>query len=54
MIPDHILNTLTVRLHNSANTYNDGVIRALCEKLKDTESIFHRTNLRLIFSLDSN
>lgn len=54
LIPDHVLNTLTVRLHHSANACNDAVIRALCEKLNDTETIFPRTNLRLIFALGSN
>ena len=54
LIPDHVLNTLTVRLHHSANACNDAVIRALCEKLNDTETIFPRTNLKLIFALGSN
>ncbi|MBL0168407.1 MAG: hypothetical protein IPP85_15370 [Propionivibrio sp.] len=54
LIPDHGQNTLTVRLHHSANACNDGVIRGLCEKLNETETIFPRTNLRLIFALGSN
>ena len=54
LIPDHALNTLTVRLHHSANACNDGLIRALCAKLNDTETLFPRTNLRLIFALGSN
>ena len=54
LIPDHVLNTLTARLHHSANACNDGVIRALCAKLNDTETLFPRTNLRLIFALGSN
>ena len=54
LIPDHALNTLTVRLHHSANACNDGLIRAVCAKLNDTETLFPRTNLRLIFALGSN
>ena len=54
LIPDHVQNTLNVRLHHSAVACNDGVIRALCEKLNETETVFPRTNLKLIFALGSN
>ena len=45
--------TLTVRLHHSANAATDQVIEKLCEELNATETVFPRTNLRLVLKLGS-
>ena len=43
--------TLTVRLHHSANASTDAVIQKLCDGLNQTETLFPRTNLRLIYNV---
>ena len=43
----------TVRLHHSANAATDQVIEKLCEELNATETVFPRTNLRLVLQLGS-
>ena len=43
--------TLTVRLHHSANASTDAVIQKLCDELNETETLFPRTNLRLIYNV---
>jgi hypothetical protein len=53
LIPDPEAGTLTVRLHHSANAANDRVIAKLCEELNETETVFPRTNLRLVMKLGS-
>jgi len=53
LIPDPQAGTLTVRLHHSANAATDRVVEKLCEDLNETETIFPRTNLRLIMKLGS-
>ena len=53
LLPDIQGQTLTVRLHHSARTHTDEVIRKLCDKLNATETVFPRTNLRMIFKLGS-
>ena len=53
LLPDPEAGTLTVRLHHSANTATDGVIKRLCEELNETATVFPRTNLRLVLKLGS-
>jgi len=53
LLPDPEAGTLTVRLHHSANVATDQVIEKLCEELNATETIFPRTNLRLVLKLGS-
>jgi len=51
ILPDHEAGTLTVRLHHSANASTDAAIQKLCEELNETETLFPRTNLRLILKM---
>lgn len=51
ILPDYQNNTLTVRLHHSARNHTDAVIAKLCDELSATETVFPRTNLRMIFKL---
>lgn len=53
LIPDHDENTLTVQLHHQANRSFDQAIEKLCAELNATETIFPRTNLRMVFKLGS-
>ena len=53
LIPDHQQGTLTVQLHHLANHSYDKPIQKLCDELNTTETIFPRTNLRLVFTLGS-
>ena len=53
LLPDPESRTLTVRLHHAANPATDQVIEKLCEELNATETIFPRTNLRLVLKLGS-
>ena len=53
LIPDYEQSTLTVQLHYLANHSYDKAIQKLCDELNTTETIFPRTNLRLIFKLGS-
>jgi hypothetical protein len=51
LLPDPGAGTLTVRLHHSANSATDQAIEKLCEELNATETVFPRTNLRLVLKL---
>lgn len=53
LIPDYEQDSLTVQLHYLANHSYDKAIQKLCDELNATETIFPRTNLRLIFKLGS-
>ena len=53
LLPDPIEGTLTVRLHHLASASSDQAIKKLCEELNATETIFPRTNLRLVLKLGS-
>jgi hypothetical protein len=53
LFPDPKAGTLTVCLHHSANAATDQVIEKLCEELNATETVFPRTNLRLVLKLGS-
>jgi hypothetical protein len=54
LLPDLEAGTLTVRLHHLANASSDAAIRKLCEELNATETLFPRTQLRLILNLGSS
>ena len=54
LLPDPDAGTLTVRLHHGANAVTDQVIEKLCEELNATETVFPRTNLRLVLKLGSS
>jgi len=45
---DYNTRTLTVRLHRMANGYSNEAIRKLCDELNATETLFPRTDLRLV------
>jgi hypothetical protein len=51
LLPDPQAGTLTVCLHHAANAATDQVIAKICEELNATETIFPRTNLRLVLKL---
>lgn len=51
IIPDQHNKTLTIRLHPLTAQCHDEVIRALCDELNDTETIFPGTDLRLIYQI---
>lgn len=51
LLPDYVNKTLTVRLHRSARAHTDAVIAKLCDELSATETVFPRTELRMIFKL---
>jgi hypothetical protein len=53
LLPDPDAGTLTVRLHHGANAANDRAIAQLCEELNETETVFPRTNLRLVMKMGS-
>jgi hypothetical protein len=53
LLPDPDAGTLTVRLHHGANAATNQVIEKLCEELNETETVFPRTNLRLVMKLGS-
>ena len=51
LIPDPVEKTLTVHLHHSGNARNDELFTRLCETLNETQTIFPRTLLRLLFKV---
>ena len=51
LIPDQRNKTLTVRLHPLTAHCHDEVIRALCDELNATETIYPGTDLRLIYQI---
>ena len=51
LLPDHQNKTLTVRLHHLANQSADQAIRLLCDELNQTETLFPRTDLRMVFEV---
>jgi hypothetical protein len=53
LLPNPEAGTLTVRLHHAANAATDQVIEKLCEELNETQTLFPRTNLRLVLKLGS-
>ena len=53
IIPDHKQGTLTVLLHHMANKSMDRAIEKMCDELNSTETVFPRTNLRLVLKVGS-
>jgi hypothetical protein len=53
LLPDPKAGILTVRLHHSANAATDRAIEKLCEELNATETLFPRTDMRLVLKLGS-
>ena len=53
LLPDVDNNTITVRLHHLAQNISDQSVVLLCKELNKTETLFPRTNLRMIFELGS-
>jgi hypothetical protein len=51
LLPDPQAGTLTIRLHHQTNVVSDRAVRTLCDELNATETVFPRTNLRLILQL---
>jgi len=54
LLPDPEADTLTVRLHTMANDRSDLAIQDLLDELNQTETLFPRTQLRLIFKMGSS
>jgi hypothetical protein len=54
LVPDYQEKTLTVRLHHMATHSANAAIRKLCDELNDTETLFPRTDLRIIFKLGAD
>jgi cell division FtsZ-interacting protein ZapD len=53
LLPDLDKQTLTIRLHHFANVISDKVIEKLCTELNATETLFPRTDLRMVFKVGS-
>ena len=53
LLPDPDVGIVTVRLHHGANAVTDQAIETLCAELNATETVFPRTNLRLVLQLGS-
>ena len=51
LLPDYSQKTLTIRLHHMTTQSADAAIRKLCDELNATQTIFPRTELRMIFKL---
>ena len=51
LLPDYSNKTLTVRLHHLAQLRSDQAAALLCNELNQTETVFPRTNLRMIFEV---
>ena len=51
LLPDYQNKTLTVRLHHMAQHRADQAVALLCAELNQTETVFPRTDLRMIFEI---
>jgi len=51
LLPDLLRKTLTVRVHHLAQQRSDQAIAQLCDELNQTQTVFPRTDLRMIFEL---
>jgi len=51
LLPDLNKKTLTVRLHHLAQLRSDQAIAQLCEELNQTQTVFPRTDLIMVFEL---
>ena len=53
LIPDYENRTLTVQLHHFATVRADKAVEKLCAELNATETLFPRSDLRLVFKVGS-
>ena len=51
LLPDYQNKTLTVRLHHLTQHRSDQSVALLCAELNQTETVFPRTDLRMIFEI---
>jgi hypothetical protein len=51
LLPDYQRKTLTVRLHHLTQHRSDQSVALLCAELNQTETVFPRTDLRMIFEI---
>ena len=51
LLPDYQNKTLTVRLHHLAQHRSDQSAALLCAELNQTETVFPKTDLRMIFEI---
>ena len=51
LLPDYQNKTLTVRLHHLAQHRADQSVALLCAELNQTEMVFPKTDLRMIFEI---
>ena len=51
LLPDYQNKTLTVRLHHLAQHRADQAVALLCAELNQTETVFPKTDLRMIFEI---
>ncbi|MCK5539187.1 MAG: hypothetical protein KAI79_20360, partial [Bacteroidales bacterium] len=49
IIPDYNNNTLTVELYSLATPRDNKAVINICKILNDTETVFPRTNLKIIY-----
>ena len=54
LLPDPQAGTLTIRLHHMAHRVSDRAVRKLCDELNSTDTLFPRSNLRLILQLGTS
>ena len=51
LVPDYQNKTLTVRLHHLAQQRSDDAALLLCAELNETQTVFPRTDLRMVFQI---
>jgi hypothetical protein len=51
LVPDYKNKTLTVRLHHLAQQRSDDAAALLCAELNETQTVFPRTDLRMVFEI---
>jgi hypothetical protein len=54
LLPDLEAKTLTIYLHHLTQAAHDEALRHLCDQLKQTETLFPSTELRLVYRLGSS
>ncbi len=51
IIPDYKNDTLTIELHSLSNPRDNRAAKEICEVLNESQTIFPKTNLRLIYKI---
>jgi hypothetical protein len=54
LIPDHLKQTLTVRLHPMSAPVHDQVVHHIVQELTETETVFPGTDLRLVYEISGS